>query len=330
MQYRNLDAVDVAKFVMAFAVIAIHAGCAIFSRSSWPDAVEWFIRLAVPFFFITSGYLIARSSATLAPAEKCASLRRRSGRVMRLFCIWLLIYLPISAAFYYFFSHYNLQEAVADYAKSVVFGGESPLAWPLWYLYSLSIVLFLCSLACRSNKTQGLLFIFFLAVMLVNSIDTNLFQQGLGRKALIGFDMLTARTLGGGVYVAAGMLLWRWQRLRGSALAGVLLLGASVGAFLLCPVVSPLLGGCGVFILASCTRLPESAVYQRLRALSMWIYYIHMIVLFPIFVLIKTSGVYPPLGQTYLYASVMSLLSALLLSTLSSMPGMKFLNRLVK
>ena len=46
--------------------------------------------------------------------------------------------------------------------------------------------------------------------------------------------------------------------------------------------------------------------------------------------LIKTSGVYPPLGQTYLYASVMSLLSALLLSTLSSMTGMKFLNRLVK
>ena len=142
---------------------------------------------------------------------------------MRLFCIWLLIYLPISAAFYYFFSHFTLKEAVADYAKSVVFGGESPLAWPLWYLYSLSIVLFLCSLACRSNKTQRLLFLFFLAAMLVNSIDTNLFQQGLGRKALIGFDMLTSRTLGGGVYVAAGMLLWRWQRLRGSALAGVLL-----------------------------------------------------------------------------------------------------------
>lgn len=57
---RQFTGVDVTKFIMAFAVIAIHVSSGSVVGIPFPEAMQWFNAIAVPFFFITSGYLLGR------------------------------------------------------------------------------------------------------------------------------------------------------------------------------------------------------------------------------------------------------------------------------
>lgn len=50
--------VDLMKYVMALAVIAIH-NSALLKTLDYPEVFAWLIRLTVPFFFIISGFFLA-------------------------------------------------------------------------------------------------------------------------------------------------------------------------------------------------------------------------------------------------------------------------------
>ena len=62
LQQRNdYTGIDIFKFLMAFAVIAIHCRLDnIMGDRDWPHPIGFIIGMAVPFFFITSGFLIAQ------------------------------------------------------------------------------------------------------------------------------------------------------------------------------------------------------------------------------------------------------------------------------
>lgn len=53
---QEMDSIDLAKFVFAFAVIHIHAGGGTVVHPILASIVNSFDSLAVPFFFIVAGY----------------------------------------------------------------------------------------------------------------------------------------------------------------------------------------------------------------------------------------------------------------------------------
>ena len=191
---RQLSGVDVVKFVMAFAVIAIHVEAV--ASFDFPEIIQWFIALAVPFFFITSGYLLGRKLTDIPLiGEKRKFLSDRSCKLFRLFAYWLIIYLPISI-YLYSLKDDPLWKDILSYIGSVIINGESRYAWPLWFIYSMAIVLFILSKALFRKNSLLVLTLVFILVNFVNSAA----KLGYAYSDIFvvkAFNILTARTLGG-------------------------------------------------------------------------------------------------------------------------------------
>lgn len=326
---KNLDSIDCLKLIMAIAVIAIHVSAV--TGAAWPPAFEWFIRLAVPFFFITSGYLLAAKISGATAVENRTMLRDRSLKLLRLYAKWLLIYLPIAI---YYFICVSTRSATADlmrYFSMVLIDGESPYAWPLWFIFSMAIVLMLLSFATRFKQMALAGLLIFALIYLINYVDITSIANPHLQTALKIFDRLTVRTLGGGMYVCAGMLIYRYGATFARTwfipltLIGISLL-LSFGEF----PFSPLCGGSGLFILGLKIKLPVSPVYLKIRAASMWIYYIHMIVLFPVIVIRNSTGYDLNPYAVLIYGAVASSLLAWMLIRLQRLPGFSRLSALIR
>lgn len=95
--HKDFKGIDITKFVMSFAVIAIHAPEFLWPENrTYPFLIDWIIRLAVPFFFISSGFLVQKKIILLDKSLQKRYLRSRSIKLFRIWSLWLLIYLPLS------------------------------------------------------------------------------------------------------------------------------------------------------------------------------------------------------------------------------------------
>lgn len=267
------------KYIMAFGVVTIHVGT-VYGR--FPSLIEWFISLAVPFFFLTSGYLLSRKlESEDSIAQKRIMLRRRACQIFRLFGIWLLIYLPVACAVLYMRGEPPLK-AIAQLVCQIILLGEMPYAWPLWFLYSLGIFTFALSYAIGAKKGMcalvGAATLSYIAFQAVMAID----METLPHIAQTAARFLPFRAIGGGCYILAGMLChgfagylekqpWLWPALT----------AAGIVMYLTAVPTAELIGGIGMFLAALRLQFPQSSsTATSLRYQSMWIYYLHMIFIF--------------------------------------------------
>ena len=89
--------------------------------------------LAVPFFFIASGFFLFGKLGSGTPKEGDAYLLKWLLRTARLYVIWTLVFLPFTV--YGFISYGTpFAKAVAIFFRNIIFVGENYLSWPLWYL----------------------------------------------------------------------------------------------------------------------------------------------------------------------------------------------------
>lgn len=98
MKQHNL--VDLVKFLLSILVVAIHMGVPILAELG---------RIAVPYFFIISGYFFFgkyNSSPDLKSRQRL--FYKYSKRIMQLFSSWLVIYLPLV-----FLGIYNSKDPLA-------------------------------------------------------------------------------------------------------------------------------------------------------------------------------------------------------------------------
>ena len=83
---KDIPGIDIFKFIMAFAVILIHFPPVFdIGHEIYPEVIRWLIRLAVPFFFIVSGYFAYK---IINSPDK---LRVRGMKMLRIWAIWMLI-----------------------------------------------------------------------------------------------------------------------------------------------------------------------------------------------------------------------------------------------
>lgn len=240
----NFNCVDIAKYIMAFAVVAIHVQALYINETGttiYPFVVEWFIRLAVPFFFIASGWLMHRKISRIDKFEAIECLDKKTVATFKALGLWVLIYLPISII-YYWHCGSTVIHNICVYLFNLLIKGESYFAWTLWYLYALAIGIIALRITCNRTNYQVIAYILFIAGYLVANQYIHASQY---------FSLLCDKPLGGGIYILSGWFLFSIMSKHHFSkvlVSGIALLSSIVLYYFKLPFWQ-IIGGLGIYIL---------------------------------------------------------------------------------
>ena len=286
---KSYSGIDILKFLMAICVISIHtlpAGW--FTNPIAGSMYDLLCATAVPFFFVSSGFLLARkmeNRSSTDPNPQLTVVTASLKKFAKLYVLWMLIYSPL-AVWDIVRAQRGLLKGILVYLHGFLLLGEHYNSWPLWYL--LSTVYGLCFLWLLSRRKTPLnrivlvSHIFFFCGAAVSYLMEN---PHILPGSLSGFvDSLTGflapgRIVNGFLYISIGMLAYRRQFSNPMGLLFLLLhLAAQLsGIELLMTLCSPL-SGLGLLILASNAPLKSRPVYALMRKLSVVLYFLHMYV----------------------------------------------------
>lgn len=138
MMKKVYPTIDIAKYVAALLVVAIHT-YPLYELN--PLANTYFLqtvcRLAVPFFFVSSGMLFFRQWGK-DPIIWERKLRHYEYRLGLLYLVWTLIYIPYTL--YDYFSQGFHWYGIVAYARDLLLNGSY---YHLWFLPALMLGMFL-------------------------------------------------------------------------------------------------------------------------------------------------------------------------------------------
>ena len=124
------------KLFLALLVVEIHTRPLIGFHFA-EIVIEGIEVLAVPFFFLASGFLCFRGlsyasfgEATFVGAER---VRNTIVKLLRLYLIWTLLYFPITIFGNVLLGN-SFLHASLSFVRGTLFVGENYYSWPLWYL----------------------------------------------------------------------------------------------------------------------------------------------------------------------------------------------------
>ena len=286
--------VDLFKFIMALLVVGIH--CQGIGYGAYPQWLTFINRQAVPFFFVTTGFLLQRKISQMGGGKIVVNevFTRSLRKSLRLYVIWTAVYLPLTLIgysrverpFYYY---------VALFMRQFLFVGDNHYSWPLWYLLALVVALFLLRwLLCRGMSVRDVFLLGVGLMLLAYGYEcvADVARSGpvyeLCRLYKFVFSSTRNGFFQGFPLIATGMFLAhvRWTE-RPRYLENSLLL--AVGAALFALDVVPVFLCVSIFGLFSLiVRLkvslnPATGLY--LRHMSMWIYFLHMYFVYAMVVL---------------------------------------------
>lgn len=273
---RQIGSIDIFKFIMSLFVILLHVPSILYGDTIavYPSAVQMILAFAVPYFFISSGFLTARKMATFeSEKEKDRYLRNRIISVFKIFIIWAVIYLPLGMIS---LGDISIHDKIFITLKEMITRGHPHLSWPLWYLYSLGLTLFFIYIL---RRVKGGIFILLICYLIISFIvylsdfSHNLWIQRIGYYCENPF--------GGGGPITIGFLTYSYSKYLKSNLMGFFLILLSICLFYLGLPYFQYVGGLGLFIISLEITMSErrKSMYNWARIVSMWNYYIHMYVL---------------------------------------------------
>lgn len=169
---------DLCKFIMAFAVIAIHTDPLVDCSNAAMSRIGYLLlSMAVPFFFLTSGYLLAcKLQYPLSNPDNFSKIRRYIIKILKMYLIWTLLYFPM-ALWHFIATGKTLQRAIQLYIQGFFFVGQQYNSWPLWYLLSTIYTLALLLLLLKYNAPPTIfLLVSGIAAFISFSIDALLGQ----------------------------------------------------------------------------------------------------------------------------------------------------------
>jgi len=131
------------KLLMAIVVVAIHT-------TDWN--LLGLTKVAVPYFFVSSGYFLFRKIDGKNRQESLNIVRDWICKILRLYLICTLVYLPFTIYGFYQ-DNLSLSKSIVLFLRNFCFVGENYLSWPLWYLlavvWSGCIIYVMRSLNCK-------------------------------------------------------------------------------------------------------------------------------------------------------------------------------------
>ncbi len=231
---------DLVKVMAAVFVIGAHTEPLLYCKNEMLQSVYGFFQdLAVPFFFLVSGFLLAsRLEDDLHARENLTVIKGYLLRIGKLYLTWHLIYLPISI-YGAIASGKPLYLAAARMAINYLFVGQQEYSWHLWYLLSTLYAAFFLLIMLKWKGKLWQLGLMALAALgfsaFLTEISGNLDQySGIFRLIALGLSevFLDGRLFTGTVYLTAGFLFARIRfRPNPWLCLGVLLFGLGLRLF---------------------------------------------------------------------------------------------------
>ncbi|MFC4302411.1 acyltransferase [Cohnella boryungensis] len=223
MPERNA-AIDLWRVVAIFGIVVIHAEPFMRLEGGWHtlglflDAIS---RFAVPFFFLTSGYLFA-GKILLSDSPK-AYYRKYASKLLKLYFIWQALYLLYDAATLQISGYHTYRQALADFQAmglsdlvkipvGLLYYGLYSSGYHLWFLTSLVACIAVIYHCHRRGWIKRLLAVS--AVLHVVGI--------IGESYLGGFprDFMARDALFFGLfYTTSGFALFRYREIVATAFA---------------------------------------------------------------------------------------------------------------
>lgn len=216
-------------------------------------------------------------------ATKLSSyLRSKSAGFLRLWVLWLLIYLPFDLLWCLHEGMTLDGSMVIAWLIHTLIYGMGMWSWPLWFILSLTIACFLLSLVTRKNIAAGTIAIFItcsVIYVIAYNVGSSYSVPWLQPEQSIEIPVIAWRMLAGTVFVSAGILTAillpnnaKMLILTGS---GVMLIAIGTMMWYLDIILDRLPRGIGLLLIA--ISLPQAGIDSRsIRRQSIWIYYSHM------------------------------------------------------
>jgi len=282
------NSIDVTKMLMAAFVVGIHVDA--YNKQSFPTFLSFIFSLAVPFFFVTSGFLL-ENKVLKAREPESAVLKSNVKKNIRLYILWLLLYLPLDITFLAVNGKPWLHDLLW-YIRDVIFIGQTVYALPLWYMLAL-IVAVLIIIILRKNKVPligvwlvglGWMILGHMLKLCYNSEIPLLTIVSIMVEELTGL-VSTNGIFNGLVIVSTGMLIRKYfEKIEYGWLLGILCI--IVSYFLRDVPYSMIFSGSGSFLVAISFTLKDKDIYPALRVDSMLVFFLHMFVVYLIMILL--------------------------------------------
>ena len=153
--YKSYYALDLAKFISAVLVIVLHTA----PLSSYSIVLNYGLRnivtvVAVPFFFITSGFLLFLNLDRQLDSEKGPYFKRYIGRLVLMYVIWTVVYFPFVLT-EWLQNGYTLMD-ILQYVKRFFFEGSYRT---IWFLPALITALVLVYFLAKRIPFQGIIWV---------------------------------------------------------------------------------------------------------------------------------------------------------------------------
>lgn len=312
------------KMIMAAAVVMIHAPLILTPDNLYQPLTNEFLLIPVQFFFVASGFLMMHKINSVTDCAAARQIvRTRSQRTGKLWLRWLVLYLFLIPVYFHDVNK-PLIKMVRMCVTDLVFAGSPAYAWPLWFLYSMTIGLALIYWAYGHKWRMRLLIMAVALLTLTVWGFSHLHISALKHiYSIAHFSLLAA------IPILCGMMLYRLDRLGRLNYASVpVFLVAAVLMTIFYLPFDNLVGGIAFCLLA--IKLPYIQVmpYKLLRFASMWLYFSHMIVLLAWKYIIYALGLDLSQGVRLIGGLAMALLVAYVLSKLQNTRRFAFLKKM--
>lgn len=312
---------DVMKFIMALCVVMIHV---IAFNPGWTPGpvVEYMILLAVPFFFVASGFLLQHKIYRVGQENSAQVVSGYAKRIWKMYVCWIIIYLPLSmiGKAWEVESH-TWGQYVFIQMRSALMLGEVSYSYPTWFLYSLGFAVAFLYVFIKKRLPLWVLF-----VVGIGGIGLQYLSYHLELTSTIAnsFHSLSRITLGS-AYVLIGMMLRCHQHMI-RAISVWAALVVSVAMYAMGLPFSELVGSYAIFGIASMIKVKtRESLFLLARGESLWIFLIHMYILTPL----VWSGTFSNPWAQFAVASMVSILLSGVLYLWSQRESGRMLKKLV-
>ena len=300
MEPKNLNTIDIGKFVCSLLIVMIHVP--LFT----PELYEWnkFIhntiaRLAVPFFFVAVGFFLYRKSFSENTFSLTPTLKQAK-RLLTLYIVWSILYTPLAIS-YIASRQMPLTKSIVNFLQNFLIVGTYT---QLWFLLAACWAIILVSLLLKFKVkpyyillTAGICYFFglltisyFGAIRPLSTIYPSIWKVLHMGKILI----VTGRNgiMFGFVFVALGMIIAFYKihiKALWACIGFLLSTGLLIGEYFCLDslhwmrnsdvYISLLPASFFLFCWLKDIPLTDNPIYKKLRLFSELVFLTHLIVL---------------------------------------------------
>lgn len=298
---KQYNSIDVGKLVMSIVVVAMHTYNFEYCHNHVIQAViHCVMQMAVPFFFISSGFLIAQKlNGPFYDNANIQIIKTYMIHMIRLYLIWTILYMPLTV--YHCLSEgISLREMAANFAVGFVLTGEQYNSWHLWFvlasIYAAVFILIAMRLKVSIEKVIMVGCVIFIICAVMGGLESH-YREGLPIVLALFYKACKfSKIMKGMFFMPVGILLAK-KKIPTPIAWPIFLIGVALSAFVATGALKILVDGLTSIALFNAVEsivLPDSGAFFVLRKMSTVIFFIHMYVWSIYYMLVygtKTTGV---------------------------------------